>query len=304
MLRSLVGSEMCIRDSVRVTQGADTALQHVFGAFRRRLALPTPCYPPLAHWPNRFGWEVEHIAIEDASPAGLSPQVNTVLLNMPHNPTGWVPSPSELDEWLCWLDQRPDRLLISDEVFAGLPSDPDIPCLATMHSKVLSVGSLSKCFGLPGLRVGWVVAQDPKLIAQVEAGAAFADSFISPPLDRIAVSAVRNSEAVLATQDQVVASGKAAVRAFLRRHSECFDGDLPMAGPNCWVRWKGKGTAVALSEELKANHGLLLAHGGFFSGCESHVRIGLGSGRVEEDLERMSNALHRLGYEDTCLWTI
>lgn len=88
-----------------------------------------------------------------------------VVVNFPHNPTGALLSPAEWDELVCCCDKH-GVWLFSDEMYRHLERDgvPTLPSAAESYSKGVSLSGLSKAYGLPGLRVGWLAAQDTEVL--------------------------------------------------------------------------------------------------------------------------------------------
>lgn len=133
----------------------------------------TPCFEPLATVAHAIGAKVNTIALNekdhwsipwDIVEQTITTKTQLVVINFPHNPTGKNISQSELER-LVKLCEKNDCWLFSDEVFRGLEHDDNpLPAVADIYLKGISMGVMSKSMALPGIRLGWLVTQNPELI--------------------------------------------------------------------------------------------------------------------------------------------
>src|SRR5262249_39967574 len=137
----------------------------------------TPCYgsalevarstgAEVTEWQRRFddGWAHD----VDAFAAALRPATRVVYINTPHNPTGTQMSRDTYDRILELARERSIAVLC-DEVYRGLEHDPAarLPAACDAYEQALSLGTVSKAHGLPGLRLGWLACRDPTLLARI-----------------------------------------------------------------------------------------------------------------------------------------
>jgi aspartate/methionine/tyrosine aminotransferase len=92
----------------------------------------------------------------------LRPDTKLVSLTYPHNPTGTTLSADELRAVVDLVEERGLRLVL-DETYGDLAHGERLPCAASLSERVVAVSSLSKAYGLPGLRIGWLLCRDPQL---------------------------------------------------------------------------------------------------------------------------------------------
>jgi aspartate/methionine/tyrosine aminotransferase len=174
-LRALLAAEGGVPERhVLLTPGAAGALYLVATALLGRddhLVVLRPNYATNLETPFAIGCEVSHLDLRfedgwrytaDDIAARLRPNTRLVSITTPHNPTGMVLPPEELARIVAVVERHGAWLLV-DETYRDLRLD-DVPRFATSLSpRVISVASLSKAYGLPGLRVGWVMTQDAVL---------------------------------------------------------------------------------------------------------------------------------------------
>jgi aspartate/methionine/tyrosine aminotransferase len=103
----------------------------------------------------------------------LTPRTRLVILTSPHNPSGVAIGQDAIRAIAARMAAVcPDAYLLVDEAYreAAYGDDPIAPSCAALGDKVITSGSLSKCHGAPGLRLGWAIARDPALREQFKVG--------------------------------------------------------------------------------------------------------------------------------------
>ncbi len=93
----------------------------------------------------------------------MTPKTKYVSITLPHNPTGQMMSEADLRRLVEAVDQAGCRLLV-DETYREMTFGEVLPCAATLSDRAISVSSLSKTYGIPGIRIGWLVCKDRKLM--------------------------------------------------------------------------------------------------------------------------------------------
>jgi aspartate/methionine/tyrosine aminotransferase len=106
-------------------------------------------------------WAINIAAVESA----ITPATKLISVTTPHNPTGMVMTENELKS-LVALAEKNNIYLLVDETYRDICFTDPNPVMASVSSKVISVSSLSKGYGLPGLRIGWLITKDAALMEQ------------------------------------------------------------------------------------------------------------------------------------------
>ena len=156
-------------------------LNHALLSARDHAVVETPCYESalelarstgaeVSVWRRSFadGWAHDLEALR----AALRPATRALYINQPHNPTGTLMDHATF-EAVVELAERRGLVLFSDEVYRELEHDPAdrLPAACDVLADGVSLGSISKSYGLPGLRLGWVVTRDAELRARLLADA-------------------------------------------------------------------------------------------------------------------------------------
>jgi aspartate/methionine/tyrosine aminotransferase len=160
-------------DDVLVTAGAAAALFIVASALVQpgdHTAVLRPNYATNLETPRAIGADVEYLdlsfddgwALDPERIADtLRPETKLVSLTYPHNPTGAMLEPAKLDRIIEIVESHPTALLLLDETYRELAYDEPLPQIASLSDRAIGVGSMSKVFGMPGLRIGWISCRDP-----------------------------------------------------------------------------------------------------------------------------------------------
>ena len=140
------------------------------------------------------GWSLDLSALE----AAIRDDTRAIFLNYPHNPTG-VQLGREQFAAVLELAERRGVTVVSDEVYRGLEFDPAsrLPAAADVNARAVSVGVMSKAYGLAGLRVGWVASQDAELVRRLRDLKDYTSVCGSAPSEILSLIALRAADVVV-----------------------------------------------------------------------------------------------------------
>ncbi|MGH7647572.1 MAG: aminotransferase class I/II-fold pyridoxal phosphate-dependent enzyme, partial [Gemmatimonadaceae bacterium] len=204
-----------------------------------------PAYQSLSEIPRALGcdatpwkataagrWELD---VDDLRRA-IRPRTRAIVINIPHSPTGWLPSASTLDA-IVNVAREHGILLFSDEVYRGLEYDEAdrLPAVADIYERGVSLGVMSKVYGLAGLRIGWLVARDRALAQRVAQIKDYTTICASAPSECLATIALGARGAITARNIGIIGENLAALRAFLDARPTQFSWVPPRAGPVAFV---------------------------------------------------------------------
>jgi aspartate/methionine/tyrosine aminotransferase len=161
-------------DDVLVTAGAAGALFIIATALLSQhdhLVVVRPNYATNIETPKAIGCAISYVdlAFEDGFAidldrvaAALRPNTRYISVTCPHNPTGTMMSRADLDALVALAEGHGCYLLV-DETYRDLSYGQKLPAAASLSARAISVSSLSKAFGIPGIRIGWLVTRDAAL---------------------------------------------------------------------------------------------------------------------------------------------
>ncbi len=243
----------------------------------------------LERWPLRFenGFAPD---LDDARRL-IGPRTRMVVVNFPHNPTGATMTPDQQRE-LIDLCARFGTYLVWDMAFADLSYDePPLPDPGLFYERAVSMGTLSKAYGLPGLRVGWCLAH-PEVLQSFIRIRDYLTLHLSPLVEMIAERAIRGGDILLEPRRAQARKNRDLVERWVIDQQGRVDWVRPAGGVSAFPRLNGVSDVVDFCRHLSRTERVLLVPGTCF-GCPQHVRLGFGGSTqsLEEGLQRLSGAL-------------
>lgn len=239
-----------------------------------------------------FEWRLDL----DSFNAAVTKDTGVIVVTNPNNPTGSVLTESEMDA-IVSAAERVGAWLMVDEIYRGAePSGPMTPTFMGRYDKLVITGGLSKAFGLPGLRTGWIVAE-PKVIehlCQYHDYMTLTPSYISDYLaDAVMREPMRSK--VLERTRSIIRKHLPPVEEWINSHSDIFDYCRPQAGAICTVRSNLPVDTMVLFEKFLREQSVLITPGQHF-GIGNYIRIGCGYSLdvTLQGLARMDEALATL----------
>jgi len=212
----------------------------------------------------------------------LSPATRLVSLASPQNPSGVAVPSATLSQLLAAMAVRcPDAFLLVDETYRHAVYGDATPAAsaALLDARVIVTGSLSKCHGAPGLRVGWAITRNRPLREQLILGkfnTVIANSTID---EALALAVLRQSDRIIGTRRQHLAAGRARMAAWVERNAALLEWVAPDAGALCCVRLRGDRfdeAAVARFYATLARRDARVGNGSWFGEEPRAFRVGFG----------------------------
>ncbi|MGE5379855.1 MAG: aminotransferase class I/II-fold pyridoxal phosphate-dependent enzyme [Methylocystaceae bacterium] len=243
------------------------------------------CWPMQA---SEIGWGVDVQKLKEL----IKPQTRAIVINNPHNPTGYIMSRAELD-YIINLAREHDLYLFSDEVYRYLEyhREERLPAACDLYGKAVSLGVMSKSFGLPGLRIGWVASHDQKALSNMKYYKDYTTICSSGPSEFLAALAIRNRERILGHSRHIIQENLKLLDSFLARYESLFSWYSPQAGPVAFPALANQVDSESFCSELVEKAGVLLAPGYLFDYPGPHCRIGFGRKNFPVVLDRLEQYL-------------
>jgi aspartate/methionine/tyrosine aminotransferase len=276
-------------ENVLVTTGAIEANFLLFNSLLVQgdeVVAVDPCYQQLASVPRALGCDVKlwRLTRENAFSYDLeelqrlvSPRTRMIVVNSPHNPTGSILTQEDMNQ-VYQIAESVGAWVLSDEAYRWLtlPGRPECAAPAREQGESgLSISTLSKPFGLPGLRIGWLVAPEEV----VKDCWAFRDYIsLSPGYlnDRLAQIVLSHRDTLIARTRSIAEGNLALVEQWIREREGLVDWIPPRGGLLGLLHYTMDVPSSELADSLARDASVMLAPGAVF-GQEHHLRIGFGA---------------------------
>jgi aspartate/methionine/tyrosine aminotransferase len=271
----------------------------------------TPCYDSLANIVEYLGCRVARCFMTEVggSPdsAGgwrldigalrrlVTLRTKLIIVNFPHNPTGYLPS---REDWQAIVNiaRHAGAWLFSDEMYRGLEYETGmlLPSGCDLYERAITLGGLSKTYGLPGLRTGWLALQDGQLRDRILGWKDYTTICASAPSETLAQIALDVGDLLAERSRRIVLDNLALAEPFFARWQSVFRWNRPRAGSVALVGLR-EGSAQDFCERLISEQGVVLLPSAGLGFGDGHVRFGFGQLSFPEALEQLDYYLARRG---------
>jgi aspartate/methionine/tyrosine aminotransferase len=287
-------------DDILVFAGAEEAIFIFMNAVLNagdHLIVHSPCYQSLAavavgngcevtRWEaaQKDGWEPDLEFLERSGKAAT----RALVVNFPHNPSGYLPG-RDFFERLLSLAAAKGWLVFSDEVYRFLEYNPEsrLPAVCELYENGVSLGVMSKAFGLAGLRLGWVACRNRAILDKMAEFKDFTTICTAAPSEFLSSLALRRREAILQRNLGIIVRNLELLRDFMRRYNEYFSWQEPLAGPIAFPRVNFAQASDDFCAGLLEKQGVLLLPGSVFAAAPAQFRIGFGRRDFQSGLQKL-----------------
>ncbi len=262
----------------------------------------TPCYQSLKSVPASAGsvtevplrfedrWQLDLERVRSA----LRPNTRMIVINFPNNPTGAIPDRQTL-EALVEIARLQGAWIFSDEVYRLMELNPAdrLPPIADLYEKGLSVGSMSKAYGMPGIRIGWLATPDHTIIPKLLSLRHYTTIAPNTPGEWLTVMALRSQPQILERQLTDLRNNFERFRQFMRDHADQLDWVEPKGGCLAFPKLRQNLSAEAFSLDLLQSEKILVLPGELYDQPHGFLRLGFGSSTLPKALSGLDRQLGR-----------
>ena len=291
-------------ENITVTHGAIGANQLVFLSLLEKadeVVSIVPTYQQHYSIPKSLGCDVKLLFLREENnwlpdleelEKIVTSKTKLLCLNNPNNPTGSV-IPNWMLEKIVEIAKKNNVWILSDEVYRGLNlyGNPYSVSIADIYEKGISVGSMSKTYSLPGLRVGWVVGR-VDLINEINHQRQYNTISVSILDDYFASVAIENREAIAERNFKIMKNGLEILKKWLSGNSN-IDCVLPTGGTTVLIKYNLDIPSRTFCKELQKTTGVALLPGETLE-MEGYARLGFCAENLEPALEKISEYIKSL----------
>jgi aspartate/methionine/tyrosine aminotransferase len=290
-------------EQILVHSGAEEAIYLFMHAVLQpgdHIIVHWPCYQSLFEIAKSLGCEItfwearleNQWALDlDELKHSLRPNTKAIIVNTPHNPTGFLMDHSNFKA-LNQLSQEGGITLFSDEVYRELEYDPvqRLPSACEINPRAVSLGVMSKAYGLAGLRIGWIVTHNVPVYTRIAELKDYTTICSSAPSEYLSELALRHRSQITGRNLRIIRDNLGLLDAFFESHADRFEWVRPRAGPIAFPRLTSE-AVEQFCHQLITSAGILLLPGTMYDHPGNHFRLGFARKNMSQGLELLEQYL-------------
>ncbi|MBY8988554.1 MAG: aminotransferase class I/II-fold pyridoxal phosphate-dependent enzyme [Candidatus Lokiarchaeota archaeon] len=260
-----------------------------------------PAYQSLYQIANAIGCKVTKWLMDDENhweldlqflETNITQSTKCIVVNFPHNPTGYLPE-KDIYERIINLAKKNNIYVLSDEVYKFLEYNEAerLPSACDLYDRGISIGVMSKSFGLAGLRIGWIVTKDGLLFKELASFKNYTTICNSALSEFFAILALRNSSKILSRNLEIINNNLKLLDDFFNKYNNFFKWIKPKAGSIAFPRLLVNDSVEVFCLDLLKKKSVLLLPSTNYDYGDRHFRIGFGRKNMPEALQKLEDFL-------------
>ena len=220
----------------------------------------------------------------------INKNTKLLILNFPHNPTGFLPSKEELEEIIKITESHGVRIF-ADEIYRGLEyGNNQIPSLVDVSENAIVLGGASKSLGLPGLRFGWLATKDVDAYKKLYDMKCYTSMCSTQAGEYLGRMAIRAAPKLIEKNIAIIKNNFTVADSFFEVWKDHFQWIKPMAGSVSLMRLNN-GSAEKFCIEMAERFGVVLLPAKFMGYEDRYARLGFGRTSFEVGMKAFEKAL-------------
>ena len=257
--------------------------------YESALTVPASTGAAVSEWRRKpsNGWGHDLDALESL----IRPSTRAIYINSPHNPTGLL-MPRPIFNAVLELASRRGIYVFSDEVYRELEHDSAtrLPAACDRYDRALSLGSVSKTYGLPGLRLAWLASRDTAFLQKIISLKYYTTICASAPSEFLTALAFRHRQKFVDRSLEIVLGNLPRLKSFFARHQDLFDWTPPNSSTIGFAHFKTQREVQDFCESAVREASVLLLPGTVYD-QPRHIRFGYGRRNFPEALAQFESWL-------------
>lgn len=290
--------------NILVTSGAEEAIFLFMNSVLKpgdHIIVQFPAYQSLFEIARAIGCDVTRWELREDE--GWKPNLDflrqsikgntrAIVINSPHNPTGYQMSKAE-QAAIVEIAREHGIIVFSDEVYRYLEYEMEDRLEATcdLYENAVSLGVMSKSYGLAGLRIGWIATSNREVFKRMAAFKDYTSICNSAPSEFLANLALKHHDQLVNRNLTIIKDNLQVLNDFFFHYEHLFSWKQPKAGPISFPRIKWEENVEAFCSALVADKGVLLLPGTCYDYGNRHFRIGFGRKNLPEGIQMLQDYL-------------
>lgn len=236
------------------------------------------------------GWKFDPDFLEQV----LRSNTKLIVLNFPHNPSGYLPSSYEYQRMMD-IAREHGVYVFSDEMYRFLEYDPQdrLPSGCEIYDRTVSLFGMSKTFGMAGARIGWLVTHNQELYSRMAMFKDYTTICSSAPSEILSIIALRAKGEIISRHLARIQRNLGLLDRFFEEFQDRFTWVRPKAGTIAFPRLKGNGEALDFCRRVVTEANIMLLPSTVYDFGSHHFRVGFGRENMPKALEILTDYLHR-----------
>ena len=256
-----------------------------------------PAYQSLFEIANSIGCEITNWSVDDQNnweldldflKNNIRENTKAIILNCPHNPTGYLMSNEKLN-LIVDIAKNNGIYVFSDEVYRYMEYNESdrLSAMCDIYEKGLSLGVMSKTFGLPGLRIGWIATKDKTLLKQLKSFKNYTTICNSALSEFFSIVGLKNKDFLIKRNLEIIEKNLILLDEFFDKYSNYFSWVKPKAGSIAFPQIKFNKTSDEFCLDVLNKKGVLLLPSTNFNYGDRNFRIGFGKRNMPQALSKL-----------------
>ena len=261
-----------------------------------------PAYQSLYEVANAIGCKVTKWVMSDKNnweldinflKRNINENTKAIAINLPHNPTGYL-MPKDKFKKIVDIAKNHNLYVFSDEVyrFCEYSEEDRLPAACDVYDKGISLGVMSKTFGLAGLRIGWITAKDKKLFNKIVSFKDFTTICNSAPSEFLSIVALKNKDKIIKRNIKIINNNLKLLDKFFAKNKKFFGWVKPKAGAIAFPKIKFDKNVEDFCMDLLKKKGVLLLPSTLYDFDDKHFRIGFGRKNMPKALRKFEEYIN------------
>jgi aspartate/methionine/tyrosine aminotransferase len=257
-----------------------------------------PCYQSLFEVTSSIGCQVTKWCAREENSweldldelrSYIKPNTKVIIINTPHNPTGYLMSKKKFQE-LNNIAQSNGIIIFSDEVYreSEYSIEDRLPAMCDINDNSVSLGVMSKTYGLAGLRIGWTATKNTEIFNKILTLKDYTSICNSAPSEFLATLALRNRDKIIKRNLQIIKNNLILLDSFFEKHNDKLKWVKPKAGATAFPAVIGEDIEL-ICEELIKSCNVLILPGTIYNDDGNHFRLGFARKNFHEALNLFEN---------------
>ncbi|MBI3590923.1 MAG: aminotransferase class I/II-fold pyridoxal phosphate-dependent enzyme [Candidatus Melainabacteria bacterium] len=238
---------------------------------------------------EKDNWELDI----DFLKKNIRKDTKAIILNLPHNPTGYLPSKNKLEE-IIKIARENNIIIFSDEVYRFLEYNESdrLPAICDLYENGVSVGGMSKAFALPGLRICWSATKNKEILNKMAAFKDYTTICSSAPSEFLSIIALKHKEKIFKRNLEIIKTNLKTLDDFFKRYKDTFNFQAPKAGTIAFPSIKLETDIEKFCIDLIEKKGVFLLPSTKYDFGNKNFRVGFGRKNMPQCLKKFEEYLN------------